>query len=133
MKKILLAYDGGEPARRALQTAGELARAFHASLSVVSVAPEGAARPGGDPWEATSAHARELQEAKRLLEEMGLEVELLEPSGDPAGRIEQIAVEGGFDTIVLGSGCGSPVDRVLNGGVSRHVAAHAVATVVVAH
>lgn len=133
MKKILLAYDGGEPARRALQTAGELARAFHAPLSVVSVVPEGAARPGGDPWEVASAHARELQEAKRLLEEMGLEVELLEPSGDPAGRIEQIAVEGGFDTIVLGSGRDSPLEGVLDGGVSRHVAANAVATVVVAH
>jgi nucleotide-binding universal stress UspA family protein len=104
MKKILLAYDGGEPARRALETAGELARAFHAPLSVVSVVPEGAGRPVGDPREDASAHARELQEAKRLLAEMGLEVELLEPSGDPARRIEQIAEEGGFDTIVLGSG-----------------------------
>jgi nucleotide-binding universal stress UspA family protein len=131
MKKILLAYDGGEPARRALQTAGELARAFHAPLSVVSVMPEGAARPDGDPWEVASAHARELQDAKRLLEEMGLEVELLEPSGDPAGRIEQIAAEGGFDTIVLGSGRDSPVEGVLDSGISRHVAA--VATVVVAH
>src|SRR5665811_2207796 len=75
MKKILLAYDGGEPARRALETAGELARAFHAPVSVVSVVPEGAGRPVGDPREDASAHARELQEAKRLLAEMGLEVE----------------------------------------------------------
>lgn len=133
MKKILLAYDGGEPARRALETAGELARAFHAPLSVVSVVPKRTARPGGDPSEITSAHARELQEAKRLLEEMGLEVELLEPSGDPAGRIEQIAEEGGFDTIVLASGCGGPVERTLQGSISRHVVAHATATVVVAH
>src|SRR5450830_138276 len=79
MKKILLAYDGGEPARRALETAGELARAFHAPLSVVSVVSEGAGRLAGDPREDASAHARELQEAKRLLAEMGLEVELLEP------------------------------------------------------
>ena len=133
MKKILLAYDGGEPARRALETAGELARAFHAPLSVVSVVPEGAGHLVGDPWEDASAHARELQEAKRLLAEMGLEVELLEPSGDPARRIEQIAEEGGFDTIVLGSGGGGPIDRALHGSVSRHVVAHAMATVVVAH
>ena len=133
MKKILLAYDGGEPARRALVTAGELARAFHAPLSVVSVVPEGAGRPVGDPLSDASAHARELQEAKRLLAEMGLEVELLEPSGDPARRIEQIAEEGGFDTIVLGSGGGGPIDRALHGSVSRHVVAHASATVVLAH
>jgi nucleotide-binding universal stress UspA family protein len=133
MKKILLAYDGGEPARRALQTAGELARAFHAPLSVVSVVPEGVVRQGGDPWEITSAHARELQEAKRLLEEMGLEVEFLEPEGDPAGRIEQIAAEGGFDTIVLGSGRDSQAEGVRDGDVSPHVVASTVVTVVVAH
>ena len=133
MKKILLAYDGGEPARRALETAGELARAFHALLSVVSVVPEGAGRTVGDPREDASAHARELQEAKRLLADMGLEVELLEPSGDPARRIEQIAEEGGFDTIVLGSGGRGSIDRALLGSVSRHVVAHARATVVVAH
>jgi nucleotide-binding universal stress UspA family protein len=132
MKKILLAYDGGEPARRALMTAAELARAFHAPLSVVSVVPEAAGRPRGDPWGEARAHARDLQDAKRLLAEMGLEVELLEPSGDPARRIEQIAAEGEFDTIVLGSGADGDVDRVGHGGVSRHVVAHAVATVVVA-
>jgi len=133
MKKILLAYDGGEPARRALVTAGELARAFHAPLSVVSVVPEGAGRLVGDPREDASTHARELQEAKRLLAEMGLEVELLEPSGDPARRIEQIAEEGGFDTIVLGSGGGVPIDHAFDGSVSRHVVAYAMATVVVVH
>jgi len=133
MKKILLAYDGGEPARRALETAAELARAFHASLSVVSVVPEGAGRRGGYQGDDTSTHARELQEAKRLLAEMGLEVELLEPSGDPAGRIEQLAGEGGFDTIVLGSGRCDRGNRARHGSVSRHVVAHATATVVVAH
>jgi nucleotide-binding universal stress UspA family protein len=133
MKKILLAYDGGEPARRALQMAGEFARAFHAPLSVVSVVPAGAARPGGDPREITSARERELEEAKRLLEEMGLAVELLEPSGDPAGRIEQIAEEGGFDTIILGSGRGDAIDPVLGDGGSRRVAEDAAAMVVVVH
>ncbi len=133
MKKILLAYDGGEPARRALETAGELARAFHARVSVVSVVPEGADGPGVGASIDASARANGLQEAKRLLTAMGIEVELLEPSGDPAGRIEQIAEEGGFDTIVLGSGGGVAIDRVFRGSVARHVVTHAAATVVVAH
>jgi nucleotide-binding universal stress UspA family protein len=132
MKKILLAYDGGEPARRALETAGELARAFHASLSVVSVVPEETVRPIGDPSSEACLHARELQEAKRALAEMGLEVELLEPSGDPAMRIEQVAEEGGFDTIVLGSGRGSAERTDRDGGVPGHVVNHTAATVVVA-
>ncbi len=133
MKKILLAYDGGEPARRALETAGQLARAFHAPLSVVSVVPEAADGPADTPLIDASVRARELQEAKRLLSGMGIEVELLEPSGDPACRIEQIAEEGGFDTIVIASGDGTPVDRASRGHVSRHVLAHAAATVVVTH
>ena len=58
MKKILLAYDGGEPARRALETAGQLTRAFHASLSVVSVVPEGASRPPRDPSDEACLHAQ---------------------------------------------------------------------------
>jgi nucleotide-binding universal stress UspA family protein len=132
MKKILLAYDGGEPARRALETAGQLTRAFHASLSVVSVVPEVAGRPPRDPSNEACLHARELQEAKRLLAEMGLEVELLEPSGDPARRIEQIAEEGGFDTIVLGCGGDHQPDGARRGRVSGHVVTHAAATVVVA-
>jgi nucleotide-binding universal stress UspA family protein len=133
MKKILLAYDGGEPARRALETAGELARAFHAPVSVVSVVPEDADGPGAGASIDASARANGLQEAKRLLAGMGIEVELLEPSGDPARRIEQIAQEGGFDTIVIGSGDGVPIDRAVRGSVPRHVVAHAAATVVVAH
>lgn len=133
MKKILLAYDSGEPARRALDTAAELARAFHASLSVVGVVPDGPGSPAGNPWEDASIRARELQAAKRLLAEMGIEAELLEPSGDPACRIEQIAEEGGFDTIVLGSPDGGPLDHALQGNISRHIVSHALATVVVAH
>jgi nucleotide-binding universal stress UspA family protein len=133
MKKILLAYDGGEPARRALLTAADLARAFHAPLSVVSVVPEVANCRAGDAPLDTSAGARELQDAKRLLAEMGIEVELLEPSGDPAQRIEQIALEGGFDAIVVGSGDGVPIDHAPHGSVSRHVVTHANATVIVAH
>ncbi len=132
MKKILLAYDGGEPARRALETAGELARAFHAPVSVVGVVPDCAGGPAGTSIDA-SARAHGLQEAKRLLAAMGVEVEVLEPSGDPARRIEQIAEEGGFDTIVIGSGDAVPIDRAFRGSVSRHVVAHASATVVVAH
>ena len=133
MKKILLAYDGGEPARRALETAGELARVFHAPMSVVNVVPEAADGTAGCALIDASARARELQEAKRLLSGMGIEAELLEPSGDPARRIEQIAAEGGFDTIVIGSGDGIPVDHASCGRVSRHVLAHAAATVVVTH
>ena len=99
----------------------------------MSVVPDAADRAAVDSSIDACARAHGLQEAKRLLVAMGVEVELLEPSGDPARRIEQIAEEGGFDTIVIGSGDGTPIDRTFHGSVSRHVVAHAAATVVVAH
>ncbi len=133
MERILLAYDGGEPARRALETAAALALAFRASLSVVSVVPVGPDGTPTEPWDGGEAHARELHEAQRALAEHGLHVDLLEPIGDPALTIERIAAEGGFDTIVVGSRGPSALDCVLRGSVSEHVVAHTTATVVVTH
>jgi nucleotide-binding universal stress UspA family protein len=131
MKKILLAYDGGEPARHALDTAAELALKFGASLSVVSVVPVHPGRAPVDPWDDSTVHAQELVEARRLLQEKGVEADLMEPAGDPAKTIEHIAAEGGFDTIVLGSRGLSMVGRALQGSVSEHVATHAEATVII--
>ena len=133
MERILLAYDGGEAARRALETAAELAIAFRASLSVVSVVPLGRDGRPMEPWDGGETHARELREAKLLLAEQGLEVDLLEPLGDPARTIERIAAEGGFDTIVIGSRGLGDLDRELTGSVSEHVVTHASAIVVVTH
>jgi nucleotide-binding universal stress UspA family protein len=133
MERILLAYDGGEPARRALETAAELALAFRATLSVVSVVPVGQDGKPTEPWDGGEEHARELHEAKRALAERGLQVDLLEPLGDPARAIERIAAEGGFDTIVIGSRGLGDLDRVLRGSVSEHVVTHTSATVVVTH
>jgi nucleotide-binding universal stress UspA family protein len=120
MERILLAYDGGEPARRALETAAELALAFHASLSVVSVVPLDRDGRPVEPWDGGEAHARELHEAKRLLADHGLEVDLLEPLGDPA-------------PIVVGSRGLQALDRMVGGSIPEHVVTHTSATVVVTH
>jgi nucleotide-binding universal stress UspA family protein len=132
MNKILVAYDGGEPAKHALTTAIDLARKFGATMSIVSVVPVHPGRAPVDPWDDTTVHAQELVEARTLLREAGIEAELLEPAGDPAKTIEKIAVDGGFDTIVIGSRGLNAISRALQGSVSEHVATHADATVVIA-
>jgi len=132
MKKILLAYDGGDPARRALDTASELARLTGAMVGVVSVVPTHPGRFPVDPWDDTSVHAQELLEARRLLREKGIEAELIEPTGDPAPTIERVAEEGGYDTVVIGSRGLNAMGRMLQGSVSEHVATHARSTVVIA-
>jgi len=132
MHKILLAYDGGEPARRALDQTVELAKLLGAEVGVISVVPVHPGRAPIDPWDDRTVHAEELLEARRLLREVGIEATLIEPGGDPARTIERIADERGYDTIVIGSRGLGTVARALQGSVSEHVAAHAHATVVVA-
>jgi nucleotide-binding universal stress UspA family protein len=51
MKKILVAYDGGRPARRALELAAELAQLFDAKVGVVSVSSYQSLPGPVDPWD----------------------------------------------------------------------------------
>lgn len=132
MKKILVAYDGGQPARRALDLAADLAERFEAKVGVVSVIPYRSGRSPIDPWDDRSVHTAELAEARTILAERGIEAVLYEPAGDPAITIEQVAEEGDYDMVVVGSRGLGAVSRILQGSVSEHVATHAAATVVVA-
>lgn len=132
MKRILVAYDGGAPARRALDMAIELAKRFGALITVVSVVPVHPGRSPVDPWDDGTVHAQELTEAKQILAEHGIKAEFLEPAGDPSRTIERIAERGGFDTVVVGSRGLGAVSRFLQGSVSEHVATHADANVLIA-
>lgn len=132
MYRILVAYDGGAPAQRALDTAIQLAKQSDALMTVVSVVPSHAGRSPIDPWDDGAVHARQLQEAKQILADHGVLAELMERSGDPAKTIERIAEEGHFDTVIVGSRGLGPVSRFFQGSVSEHVATHADATVVIA-
>jgi nucleotide-binding universal stress UspA family protein len=132
MKKILVAYDGGEAAHRALDTAVELAQRFGATIGVVSVIPVHAGRVPVDPWDDRAVHTTELAEAARLLRQKGIEPVMHEPAGDPAATIERIAEEGGYDMVVVGSRGLGLLSRALQGSVSEHVATHSKTTVLIA-
>jgi nucleotide-binding universal stress UspA family protein len=132
MKNILVAYDGTDPAHRALETGIELAKRFDASLAIVSVVPVHAGRVRTDPWDDRSVHDKELAEARDIAAAQGIEAELIEPAGEPAKAIERVAEIGRFDTIVVGSRGLGTLSRFLEGSVSAHVATHAQTTVVVA-
>lgn len=133
MKRILLAFDGSEPAKRAVSEAADLAAAMDASITVVTVIPVGPDRAPIPPWDDRDYHTPEIVEAQSLLAARGITAELLERPGDAAQTIEQLADEGDFDVIVLGSRGLGTVERVLQGSVSSHVATHAHKTVVIVH
>jgi len=132
MERVLLAYDGGEPAQKALELTARLAKQFGASVMVVSVVPVHAGRTPIDPWDDRETHRAELLEAGAALRLLGIEPELIESAGDPAKTIERIAAERSVDAVIVGARGLGVVGRVLQGSVSEHVATHAPTTVIVA-
>ena len=132
MQKLLLAYDGSEQAKRALELAAEMARGFGAALTVLSVVPVHPGRAPIDPWDDSHVHAEELVEARRLLREEGIEARLVESAGNVPEIIERFAEAGSFDAVIVGSRGLGLLGRALQGSVSEHVATHANTTVVVA-
>lgn len=132
MERILLAYDGGEPAQKALHLTADLAKRFGASVIVVSVVPVHPGRAPIDPWDDREVHRAELLDAGKALRGLGIEPELIESAGDPAKTIERIAGERSVDAVIVGARGLGVVGRVLQGSVSEHVATHAPTTVIVA-
>ena len=132
MKKILVAYDGGQPGRKALDTAIDLAKRYGAELDVVSVVPIHPGRAPMDPWDDRELHLQELSEAKQIVVAAGLSAKYFEEFGAVGPTIEAVTREGGYDTVVVGSRGLGAVSRFLQGSVSEHVVTHTDATVVVA-
>jgi nucleotide-binding universal stress UspA family protein len=125
--KILVAYDGGEPAQRALELTTELATKFEAEVAVISVVPVPI-----EPWDDAAAHQAQLAEAKAFLTERGIEPKLIEWAGVPAPAIEQVAEANGYDLVVVGSRGLGAISRFLQGSVSEQLATHGTTPVLIA-
>ena len=132
-KRILLAYDGSEQAKRALTFAVELAKLAQAQIGVVSVVPVHAGRIGIDPWDDRKVHSAELLEAKQLMVDAGLTPDLHEPYGEISDEIVRTAEEGSYDHIVVGSRHLGIMGRTLQGSISESVAVKFPATVTIVH
>jgi nucleotide-binding universal stress UspA family protein len=132
--KILVAYDGSEHSRRALEWAARLDG--DAAVSIISVAPTleaSASVPEAiDPRSDVDVHRRELNEAATVLEESGVKAEMMLKVGHPAEEIIDAAVEGEFDLIIIGIHGMSAMRRFLIGSVADRVVRHALVPVLVA-
>jgi nucleotide-binding universal stress UspA family protein len=137
MKKILLATDGSENSRHALDEALELAQAAGATVTIVYV--RHTPLPVlGDPFyqRSLSAELRRANEAVTVASavadslDVQAETEVLE--GDPAGRILELARARDVDLIVVGSRGLGPIAGALLGSVSREVVHRADRPVLVA-
>ena len=131
--KILLAYDGMERSRKALEEAAELAQDGAAEPTVVSVVPEAEARAsksGGHRMLAPHAH-QDVAVAHRYLTDRGIPAEMKILHGDPVEELRREAREGGYDLIVVGSRELGPIGQAVLGSVSAGLVTEAPCPVLV--
>ncbi|HSC50053.1 MAG TPA: universal stress protein [Gaiellaceae bacterium] len=129
---VLVAYDGSEPSRRAL----DRVRTFvpNANVAVVSVAAPVYRDPMLPKFADEDEELRQqkaLAEATALLAESGIDARGTAPVGDAATEIVRVAEESAADLIVLGARGLNPLKRVLLGSVSTKVLHHAPCDVLV--
>ncbi len=135
IKKILLAYDGSDPSKKALDAAIDLAGKYQAELYVLTVAQP---PDFGEDVEteaiienSRSYHERTLTPAKDLVATSGVKAQFEVAVGHPAEQIIYHADHCQADLIVLGHRGKSLFRRLLLGSVSKQVVQYAERTVLV--
>jgi len=136
-KKILLAYDGSDGAKRALEAGLSLAKLHGAQLWALAV-EEHLPRFSGtiDEVQEEKAFANQyygkiLAEAKAAAKEMGSELQTLVRAGHPAQTIVSVAKEGKFDVILVGHSGLSGVWAAFLGTTAEKVSRHAPCSVLI--
>jgi nucleotide-binding universal stress UspA family protein len=134
-KKILLAYDGSEPAQKAFDQCLDMAKCFGAELSIVSVIrppefaedveTEAIIENARSHFDAELGKLRTRASIQRLLPTVHIRV------GHPAEQIIAAAEEWNADLIVTGHRGKGLFERWLLGSVSRLVIAYARCAVIV--
>ena len=137
MKTIVVGYDGTESAKRALERAAQLSKAFSARVIVTSVAPilvgTGHGISGFDPVDPPEEHLAQLTEAEELLAEVGVAADVRLAAGVPPDEIVEVAEKHDADLIVVGTRDLGFFERVLRGSVSDGVVHRAHCDVLIVH
>jgi nucleotide-binding universal stress UspA family protein len=128
MKKILIATDGSDEAREAVDFGLELADEHAAQVVFVHVAPavdvvptSGFGMTGAVPHELTDYDWSPLTDARALAEERGVEARTQMLRGETADEIVAYADTIDADLIVVGSRGHGTLASALLGSVSRGV------------
>jgi nucleotide-binding universal stress UspA family protein len=114
VQTILVAYD--DPSSQTLARAADYAADLGATLIVTNVAP-----PKDSTPDAERLAAERLEQARSVLEQRGLEAELVPTKGTPADAIVRLAQERGVDLIVVGSRHKRFFERLVEGSVNQDV------------
>jgi len=136
MYKILLATDGSTSSFKAVEKTIQLVKNMKAEVTVLSVVHDVPVYQFHDALSSEhlvavqkSLEERAEKTAQEILEktadlfrENGLEVNVILKKGHPAEVICQVAEEGGFDFVVMGSRGLGGIKELLLGSVSNRVA-----------
>lgn len=135
IKKILLAYDGSEPATKAFRFAADLAKRYGAELFVLTVAevPEFAEDVETEAVveHSTGYHQRLLDGLKDRVGSLGVPVHLHLVVGHPARQVIAQAEAHGVDLIVMAHRGRGLLDRWRLGSVTHRVLSYAECPVMV--
>lgn len=133
VERVLVAYDGSEGARRALELVPELAPGREVTLLGVAEGVPLVGHAGTLPSaEEEAERARQLAEAAGWLADRGIACRTVERRGDAATAILEQAEQDGVDLVVMGTRGLSTGQRWLLGSVSTKVLHHASCSVLVA-
>ena len=133
----MLAYDGSEGAKRALEAGIELAKIHGAELWALAV-EEKLPRFSGTIDEvqeekefANQRYGKLLEAARRRAQEAGIELKATMRPGHPAQTIIEVARDGKFDVILVGHSGLSGVWAAFLGTTAEKVSRHAPCSVLI--
>lgn len=122
MQNVVVAYDGSDESKRALERAAAIGKGGGSVTVVTAVeigAHSGARSMGVRDEDAVEAGRETLAAAKADLTAQGLDVHTVEGEGDPAAVIMEVAKEKGADLIVVGTRGHGGAKRLVLGSVSK--------------
>ncbi len=132
LEKIVVGNDGSDYSIAAVRMAAEMAKALGAKLTIVHVShlpvtfyAAAFEAPIDLKEQMDSLRAEAERRARAVLDEVGIEAELVTLDGNPADALVEYAEKEKADLLVVGSRGAGAIERFLLGSTSSRIVHHA--------
>ena len=127
--RLIVGYDGSPHSDKALSLAVEIAKRFNSKITLVHVVPY--TYVGKASEEDLKKGEEVLRKGVEKVKELGVEFDSRLVEGDPAEKMAEIALNEGYDAVVVGSRGLGGFKELLLGSVSHKLTHHAKCTVII--